>query len=202
MGASRSRRAPRSHEVAGLTRSNAKLRSKPVLMDYNSSARYLRGYDLRQWHSNCMELMPVEGAILDHSRRSGGERSKRTQSDGVRQGKCRGGSLMSQQGLEQNIKTRLDLRRGSLGSENLQHSKCPVLQQNTKLRHRTPHGVRRGHPAGRPEPTRRLLSALCGALLPFAHGFDDSDRDPLKLMSSKVGQCRARFACWVRNISS
>ena len=133
MGASRSRRAPRSHEVAGLTRSNAKLRSKPVLMDYNSSARYLRGYDLRQWHSNCMELMPVEGAILDHSRRSGGERSKRTQSDGVRQGKCRGGSLMSQQGLEQNIKTRLDLRRGSLGSENLQHSKCPVLQQNNKL---------------------------------------------------------------------
>jgi hypothetical protein len=48
MGASRSRRAPRSHEVAGLARSNAKLRSKPVLMAYNSSARYIRGYNLRQ----------------------------------------------------------------------------------------------------------------------------------------------------------
>jgi hypothetical protein len=78
----------------------------------------------------------------------------------------------------------------------------PALSQNPKLRRRAPPGVRRGHPAGRPEPTRRLLSALRGVLLPFAHGFDDSDRDPLKLMSSKVGQCRARFACWVRNISS
>jgi hypothetical protein len=32
--------------------------------------------------------------------------------------------------------------------------------------------------------------------------FDDIDRDPLKLMSRKVGRCRARFACWVRNVSS
>ena len=46
-------------------------------------------------------------------------------------------------------------------------TKCPVLKQNTKLRHRTPHGVRRGHPGGRPEPTGGLLSALCGVLLPF-----------------------------------
>jgi hypothetical protein len=71
----------------------------------------------------------------------------------------------------------------------------PPLSQNPKLRRRTPPGVRRGHPAGRPGPTRRLLSALRGVLLPFAHGFDDSDQDPLKCMSSKVGQCRARFAC-------
>ena len=33
----------------------------------------------------------MEGAILDHSRRSGGDRSERTRSDGVRYGKCRGG---------------------------------------------------------------------------------------------------------------
>ena len=73
-----------------------------------------------------------------------------------------------------NIKTRLDLRPWSLGSESLQHSKCPVLQQNNKLRPRTPHGVRRGHPGGRPEPTGRRLSALCGGWLPFVHDFDDS----------------------------
>ncbi len=35
------------------------------------------------------------------------------------------------------------------------------------------HAVLRGHPAGRPGPTRRLLSALRGVWLPFEHGFDD-----------------------------
>ena len=43
--------------------------------------------------------------------------------------------------------------------------------QNTNLRRRASPGVRRGHPAGRPGPTRRRLSALRGGWLPFAHGF-------------------------------
>ena len=47
----------------------------------------------------------------------------------------------------------------------------PALSQNPKLRRRAPPGVRRGHPHGRPGPTRRRLSALRGVLLPFAHGF-------------------------------
>ena len=101
-----------------------------------------------------------------------------------------------------NIKTRLDLRRGSLGSENLQHSKCPVLQQNNKLRPRTPHGVRRGHPGGRPEPTGRRLSALCEASLPF------EQTKPQRLFDGacwKVGRPRALVACrvsknWTENV--
>ncbi len=53
-------------------------------------------------------------------------------------------------------------------SENVSRAlKCPVLKQNNKLRHRTPHSVCRGHPGGRPEPTGRRLSALRGVLLPF-----------------------------------
>jgi hypothetical protein len=36
----------------------------------------------------------------------------------------------------------------------------PALSQNPKLRRRASPGVRRGHPAGRPGPIRRLLSAL------------------------------------------
>ena len=47
------------------------------------------------------------------------------------------------------------------------------VSQNPNLRRRASPGVRRGHPAGRPGPTRRLLSALRGVLLPFRHGFDD-----------------------------
>ena len=76
------------------------------------------------------------------------------------------------------------------------------LDQNTNLRRRASPGVRRGHPAGRPGPTRRRLSALRGGWLPFVHDFDDRDRDTLKLMSSKVGRCRARFLSWVSNVSS
>ena len=93
-----------------------------------------------------------------------------------------------------NIKTRLDLRPWSLGSESLQHSKCPVLQQNNKLRHRTPHGVRRGHPGGRPEPAGRRLSALRGVLLPFAHGFDDKRNRLFDGASWKVGRPLAQLA--------
>ncbi len=37
---------------------------------------YLRGYHLRQRHSNFTEVM--EGTILDHSRRGGADRRKRT----------------------------------------------------------------------------------------------------------------------------
>ena len=33
----------------------------------------------------------MEGTILDHSRRGGADHGKRTRSDGVRHGKCRGG---------------------------------------------------------------------------------------------------------------
>ncbi len=44
---------------------------------------------MRQRHSNCKEVM--EGTILDHSRRGGADHGKRTRSDGVRHGKCRGG---------------------------------------------------------------------------------------------------------------
>jgi hypothetical protein len=59
-------------------------------MAYSSSARYIRGYNLRQRHSNCTEVM--EGTIPDHSRRGGADHGKRTRSDGVRHGKCRGGN--------------------------------------------------------------------------------------------------------------
>ena len=41
----------------------------------------------------------------------------------------------------------------------------------TKLGHRASSGVCRGHPAGRPGPTRRRLSALRGGWLPFVHEF-------------------------------
>ena len=50
-----SHRTPRSHQVAGLMRSNGKLWSKPVLVAYNSSARHRRGQNLRKGHSSCMD---------------------------------------------------------------------------------------------------------------------------------------------------
>jgi hypothetical protein len=58
-----------------------------------------------------------------------------------------------------------------VGRSSLDGRGRPALSQNPKLRRRAPPGVRRGHHAGRPGPTRRLLSALRGVLLPFAHGF-------------------------------
>ena len=70
----------------------------------------------------------------------------------------------------------------------------PALSQNLKLRRRAPPGVRRGHPAGRPGPTRRLLSALRGVLLPFAHGFLRIASSGSDDVSWKVGRPRALVA--------
>ena len=64
----------------------------------------------------------------------------------------------------------------------------PALVQNPKLRRRASPGVRRGHPAGRPGPTRRLLSALRGGWLPFEHGFRRLASSGSDGVSWKVGR--------------
>ena len=74
------------------------------------------------------------------------------------------------------------------GVQRIYSTKMPVLKQNTKLRHRTPHGVRRGHPGGRPEPAGRRLSALCGGWLPFEHGFQRFASSGSDGVSWKVGR--------------
>jgi hypothetical protein len=71
----------------------------------------------------------------------------------------------------------------------------PALSQNPKLRRRASPGVRRGHRAGRPGTTRRLLSALRGVLLPFAHGFRRLASSGSDGVCWKVGRPRALVAC-------
>ena len=71
----------------------------------------------------------------------------------------------------------------------------PALSQNLKLRRRASPGVRRGHPHGRPGPTRRLLSALRGGWLPFQHGFRRLASSGSDGVCWKVGRPRALVAC-------
>ena len=75
--------------------SNAKLRSKTCPHGLQQLSQVLSRIDLAPYDALKLHGL-TEGAILDHGRRGGGGRSKRTRSDGVyiyiRQGKCRGGS--------------------------------------------------------------------------------------------------------------
>jgi hypothetical protein len=63
----------------------------------------------------------------------------------------------------------------------------------TKLGHRASSGVCRGHPAGRPGPTRRRLSAQRGGWLPFVHEFRRIASSGSDGVSWKVG--RPLVAC-------
>ncbi len=92
---------------------------------------------------------------------------------------------------------------GCTHSQNPWYPPSPVPEP--EVRRRAPPGVRRGHPAGRPGTTRRLLSALRGVLLPFAHGFREKHQRLFDGVSWKVGRPRALVACcvsknWTENI--
>jgi hypothetical protein len=72
----------------------------------------------------------------------------------------------------------------------------PDPETKREICQRNSPGVDQGPPRRRRGPTRRLLSALRGVLLPFAHGFRRLASSGSDGVCWKVGRPRALVACW------